>query len=77
MTAIYQAIASPAPPAASAPAIDFAIVLARTIAEADKDPAQLHPTTVALMPRWEHPERGCGRRAEERDVVVVTAEVHQ
>ena len=48
MTAIYQAIASPAPPAASAPAIDFAIVLARTIAEADKDPAQLRNVVYQL-----------------------------
>ena len=49
MTAIYQEIASPAPPpAASAPAIDFAIVLARTIAEADKDPAQLRNVVYQL-----------------------------
>ena len=49
MTAIYQEIASPAPPpAASTPAIDFAIVLARTIAEADKDPAQLRNVVYQL-----------------------------
>ena len=48
MTAIYQEIASPAPPAASTPAIDFAIVLARTIADLDKDPAQLRNVVYQL-----------------------------
>ena len=48
MTAIYQEIASPAPPAASTPAIDFAIVLARTIADLEKDPAQLRNVVYQL-----------------------------
>ena len=48
MTAIYQEIACPAPPAASTPAIDFAIVLARTIADADNDPAQLRNVVYQL-----------------------------
>ena len=48
MTAIYQEIACPVPPAASTPAIDFAIVLARTIADADKDPAQLRNVVYQL-----------------------------
>jgi hypothetical protein len=48
MTANYQEIASLAPPAASTPAIDFAIVLARTIADVDKDPAQLRNVVYQL-----------------------------
>ena len=49
MTAIYQEMACPAPPAASTPAIDFAIVLARTIAAADKDPAQLRNVVTSWL----------------------------
>ena len=48
MTAIYQEIARPAPPVASTPAIDFAIVLARTIADLEKDPAQLRNVVYQL-----------------------------
>ena len=48
MTAIDQEIACPAPPAASTLAIDLAIVLARTIADADKDPAQFRNVVYQL-----------------------------
>jgi hypothetical protein len=48
MTAIYQEFTHPAPAAASTPAIDFAIVLARTIADIDKDPAQLRNVVYQL-----------------------------